>query len=308
MSQHHDPVHPDSGHLTPELLADLAEGLLDPTSAQHAKAHLDQCSLCQGVQASLRDVSATLAALPTPSMPDDVEAQLLAALPAAAGDHPVGAPTVVPLAAERTRRRGWAGPSLGIAASVALVLFVGGLLYPALTSNDGDGPTAATSDFESSRSAAAEDALTSLFDASNSGTKYEADRLSAQVEALVQERERELSGAAPSGSLAESADPTNPTSSPYGTATGDAIDAAKLAARAPMANDPAAAQACLEQYLGAPDVVPLAIDIGWFQGKLAAIIVLPSSTNPDEAEVWIVDPGCAGPDSVVLHWASVPLP
>ena len=75
MSQHHDPVHPDSGHLTPELLADLAEGLLDATSAQHATAHLDHCSLCQAVQASLRDVSSTLAALPTPSMPDDVEAQ-----------------------------------------------------------------------------------------------------------------------------------------------------------------------------------------------------------------------------------------
>jgi len=306
VSQHHDPVHPDSGHLTPELLADLAEGLLDATSAQHATAHLDHCSLCQAVQASLRDVSSTLAALPTPSMPDDVEARILSALPGAAGEQPTSATTVVPLAAERTRRRGWAGPSLGIAASVAGVLLVGGLLYPALTSNDGDGPTAATSDSDSSRSAAAEDALTSLFDASNSGTKYDEDRLSAQVGALVQERELQLSGATPSGSPADTAEPEQ--TSAYNTDKADAVGAGKLARAAPMATDPAAAQACLEEYLGAPDVVPLAIDIGWFQGKLAAIIVLPSSTNPDKAEVWIVDPGCSGPDSVVLYFANIPLP
>ncbi len=32
MSQHHDPVHPDSDHLTPEVLADLELGLLDDES------------------------------------------------------------------------------------------------------------------------------------------------------------------------------------------------------------------------------------------------------------------------------------
>jgi hypothetical protein len=240
-------------------------------------------------------------------MPDDVEARILSALPEAAGDQSVGAPTVVPLDPERTRRRSWAGPSLGIAASVAGVLLVGGLLYPALTSGDDDAGTMdAAGDFESSRSASTDDARLSLFDASSSGTKYEADRLSAQVGALVQEREREVSGATPTGSP-ESAATTTPTTNSYGTANGDQIDAAKLA-RAPMATDPAAAQACLAQYLGAPDVVPLAIDIGWFQGKLAAIIVLPSSINPDKAEVWIVDPGCAGPDSVVLYFANIPLP
>jgi xanthine dehydrogenase YagT iron-sulfur-binding subunit len=40
MSQHHDPVHPDSDHLTPELVADLDEGLLDATSTEHARPDL----------------------------------------------------------------------------------------------------------------------------------------------------------------------------------------------------------------------------------------------------------------------------
>ena len=35
MSQHHDPVHPDSDHLTAEVLADLDLGLLDDASAAH---------------------------------------------------------------------------------------------------------------------------------------------------------------------------------------------------------------------------------------------------------------------------------
>ena len=122
----------------------------------------------------------------------------------------------------------------------------------------------------------------------------------------MQERELQLSGATPSGSSAETAEPAADEHLQH--RQGRPVGAAKLARVAPMATDPAAAQACLEQYLGAPDVVPLAIDIGWFQGKLAAIIVLPSSTNPDKAEVWIVDPGCSGPDSVVLYFANIPLP
>jgi len=306
VSQHHDPVHPDSGHLTPELLADLAEGLLDPASAQHATHHLDQCGLCQGVQSSLREVSSTLAALPTPSMPDDVEARILSALPGAAGDQPTSAPTVVPLAAERRRRRGWAGPSLGIAASVAGVLLVGGLLYPTLNSSDNDGLTSAA-DLESSGRSAPPDAnLQMRYDASRTGTQYKAERLSDQVKVLVRARELYLSEES-AGESTDGSPEITPTSGVYGTANGDQLGAAALA-RAPMATDPAAAQACLEQYLGAPDVTPLAIDIGRFQGQLAAIIVLPSQTSPDKAEVWIVDPGCAGPDSVVLYFANIPLP
>jgi hypothetical protein len=121
----------------------------------------------------------------------------------------------------------------------------------------------------------------------------------------VEERQRLLKSASPAASLPETAQPTQ--TSAYGEgATGD-LSATQLA-RAPMATDPAAAQACLAQYLAAPDVVPLAIDIGRFQGKLAAIIVLPSSIDADKAEVWIVDPGCSGPDSVLLYFANVPLP
>jgi hypothetical protein len=58
-----------------------------------------------------------------------------------------------------------------------------------------------------------------------------------------------------------------------------------------MATDPAAAQACLEGYLGVSDVAPLAIDIGVWQGRPAAVIVLPLD-DPTLAEVWVINPKC----------------
>ena len=65
MSQHHDPVHPDSDHLTAEVLADLDLGLLDDESAAHAQQHLTHCAACR----QLRDDLATRHRRPWPTLP-----------------------------------------------------------------------------------------------------------------------------------------------------------------------------------------------------------------------------------------------
>ena len=59
------------------------------------------------------------------------------------------------------------------------------------------------------------------------------------------------------------------------------LDSALATSVLELTTDPAAAQACLESYLDAPGIVPLAIDIGIWEGKPAAVIVLPAtSTRP----------------------------
>lgn len=316
MSQHHDPVHPDSDHLTPELVADLDEGLLDPTSADHAQHHLDGCSRCRELQGALTDVKADLAALSDPAVPDtrmptDVEKRLFDVLAAASTEPstpPAAATTVVPMATARSKRsRAWSGHGLGIAASVAAVLLVGALVVPTLMSDTGGD----ASDSVASAGGQASDGSSGdriNFAASKTGTKYTADDLGSQVDSLVTD--------VVSDPAAATAD-TETTSAPTTRGSDQSKQSLAMYREAldgELATNPAAAQACLEDYLGASGIQPLAIDIGTFVDpnekviKPAAVIVLPIDEDPVQAEVWIVDPECSGAESVTLYWAKVNLP
>ena len=124
--------------------------------------------------------------------------------------------------------------------------------------------------------------------ATQSGTQYEKAALDTQVTRLVAARATFTPTAAPTGDLATaSPSPARPATRPKCSPVDDP-------SVAPMATDPAAAQACLEGYLGVAGVFPLAIDIGRWEGEPAAIIVLPG-TEPDLADVWVIDPDCSGP-------------
>lgn len=65
-----------SVHIAPEELADAAEGLLDPARSAVVEAHLLGCDACTQVVIELTQVSVSLAAVPTPPMPDEVFARL----------------------------------------------------------------------------------------------------------------------------------------------------------------------------------------------------------------------------------------
>lgn len=303
MSQHHDPVHPDSDHLTPELVADLDEGLLDSTSAEHAHDHLSQCTQCRELQDALVLTKAGLSDLPPLPMPVDVTDRLLAAIAKERPGKSDGT-TVVPISTRRSRTSGWAGRGLGIAASVAGVLLIGALIVPSLmdnsTNDSGSGASSA-----GDQTVAPEAAQRVNFAASKTGTQYEAAKIDEQVDTLV------------ASSALSSADGSATT----GTTPSAPVDGGEIqnknyqrALAAAVATNPAAAQACLEQYLDAEGVQPLAIDIGTFydskqkQTQPAAVIVLPIVGKPVEADVWIVDPDCSGPDARLLYWARIDLP
>ncbi|MCZ3387976.1 MAG: hypothetical protein LH645_02375 [Actinomycetia bacterium] len=300
MSQHHDPVHPDSDHLTPEVLADLELGLLDDESRDHAELHLTHCATCAALRGDFAALTDTMADLPDEPMPDAVWQQLATALAAEPVVTPAGAATVVPI--ETARKRRWGRPGIGVVAGAAGVALVGAIIggnvlggtnNSAITSDSG-GPTAAGDN--------AREVLVNPYAATQSGTKYDAAALDAQVTQLVTARKTFSPTAAPT------ADSTAPTASP--TTSGEFASPEPTMNDDPgvaqLATDPAAAQACLEGYLGVPGVRPLAIDIGKWQGEPAAIIVLPAA-DPNAAEVWVIDPDCSGPEGWLFYYATVPM-
>lgn len=70
--------HPDVTEI-----ADLSEGLVTPDRAQELRRHLDACTACADVRASLEEIRSLLGSAPEPEgMPDDVAARIDAALAA----------------------------------------------------------------------------------------------------------------------------------------------------------------------------------------------------------------------------------
>lgn len=301
MTQHHDPVHPDSPHLTPELVADLDEGLLDAESAAHAEHHLAGCAACREHREALAWVTTTLASLPTPALPDDVAARLDASLAAAGAGTSSAAgtsDTVVPITAARSRRAGWSTRGAGIAASVAGVLLVSAVALSVMNGGDGSGPNTATLGEGATASTADSAAELGKFVADRSGQAYRTKTIDEQVDTLLVAHASAMTGSpspVPSSTL---------TSDPVVTAT---VRGEPTAFRAPVV-DPRVLYLCVVQYLERPDVEPLAADVGTFDGAPAAIVVLPSTSDPSEAEVYVVGPDCSGPDATLLYWAVVDLP
>lgn len=299
MSQHHDPVHPDSDHPTAEVLADLDLGLLDAASTTHAEQHLAHCPECADRLADFTELGSALLHLPPEPMPDEVWQSLSEALAADPVVTPAGSATVVPL--DATRRRRWARPGIGLVAGAAGVALVGAIVVPSLSGSDnevsstaGGGPSAAA-DNEAGVPMAA-------YAATTSGTKYQEEAIDSQVTQLVASRSDletgDVSGETATGISAA------PSISPTGEAFTDGPKPGGHRSVAAMATDPAAAQACLEEFLESPGIAPLAIDIGTWQGEPAAVFVLPVP-DPTSAEVWVIDPDCSGPDTRVYYFATV---
>jgi hypothetical protein len=307
MSQHHDPVHPDAGHLTAEMLADLDLGLLDEESADHATAHLEHCAICRELHAHLAAVTDSLHGLSeqrTEPMPDDVWDRISEVLATQPVITPQGSASVVPLDAKRKRRLG--RPGIGVVAGIAGVALLGAIVVPAFMSNSGSNSAS-----DSTAGGAAEDARPlspADFQATRSGTQYKQDELDQQVTRLVAERQDLLyatadssvvggadasDGPSPSTSVSvgttATPEPSGPASSPGSGLSHSAANLLRTAG--PMATSPAAAQACLANYLNVTGVAPLAVDIGLWQGKPAAVIVLPLD-DPTLVQVWVIDPTC----------------
>ncbi|MFD1543996.1 anti-sigma factor family protein [Nonomuraea guangzhouensis] len=145
-------------HYDLEILAELAEGLLDAGTARQVREHLAVCDPCGELLADLAAVREVLAATPTPAMPMGVALRIDKALAAEAGSGRGGvglaeAPnwdelmrdspwvpgndpqqpepvrlgvvsddgTIVPAGRKAARRRRWAMPAVAAAAAAAVV-------------------------------------------------------------------------------------------------------------------------------------------------------------------------------------------
>lgn len=107
-----DPV---GAHPSVDELADLAEDLVEPATAEELRRHLDGCADCRGTAEALSEIGALLGEAPAPVMPADVAARLDAALAAAAADaDATDRATSAPAAPQGTHRGATAaGPPRG---------------------------------------------------------------------------------------------------------------------------------------------------------------------------------------------------
>src|ERR1035438_1088298 len=72
----------DTAHLDPDVLAEFRAGLITGHRGARIGAHLVACDRCAALDDELAGVSALLAAVPAPAMPDSVAQRLDAALAA----------------------------------------------------------------------------------------------------------------------------------------------------------------------------------------------------------------------------------
>ena len=237
-------------------------------------------------------VTARLRDLPPVAMPDDVAARLDAALRAAeppqaatptpgAGDGSTSATSLADARERSNRRLARSGRALGLAAGVAAVLVVSGVVMSSLTGNtarDGADPLAGAETADSAQTTMPPIQLVS------SGTQYSTASLPNQVDTMLTEAEhRALS-----------------------TSSTDASNALLFA----RVNRESTLRACVDELTPGEEVAPLAVDLATFTDQVAKrspvrdalIVVLPSSSDPSEVEVFVVGADCSGPELSLMYF------
>lgn len=297
--------HPDQEALA-ELAgsADAADSAKAADSAATAeiRAHVADCAQCTADLAALRELRATLLALPPIPMPADVVARLEAALAAASASASApaagGTADVVPFARparEKLRRtpRTREFP-LGAAAAVVLVLAIGAVAIG--LSNKGESKRSPTTAAAASSSAAASTASTTVIE---SGTNYTAADIRSQVigvvngaapdaanqfpalRAPVEGGSSAAAAPAPAAAAATSAAAPAASFAPAASANGSAPALGLPARTAPSGplSDPAALARCIQTLVQKAEQ-PVLVDYATFNGVPSTIIVL---ADPDVA-------------------------
>ena len=298
----------DSGHTSPDTLADLHEGLLHERAETAAREHLATCAQCRADLAALAALPATLAAAgEIGPVPDDVAGRLDAALDAASrapADGPA-ATTVVPLASAGARTSPRGLRLLQAAAVLVVVLGLGGLAVSALR-DSGHGSAADSSAGSAAGPVAGTPEL--AYPVTASGRSWTATTLTAAVPRLLAGTlARPVAhGPLPDGTR-KAADATpSPAATgpaPQGSATDPSFSVlqdnpgGRLVEGTPLAS-------CVASLVGGP-ATPLAVDVATYQGSPAVVILLPGLTGADRVDIWVVRPDCS---TGTLYYGSVPRP
>jgi hypothetical protein len=241
-------------HLDYDVLADLAEGLLEDDEAASVNAHLETCADCRDLSADLADVSRILAEAPVPSMPAELAERIDTAI-AAESMHTA---TVASLEQRRGRRH-WRI----LSAAAATVVVLGGGATVGKIAMDG-----ASSSDSAARHPAPHRSLTDpgsgsgvpkvapgepapTFKVAQSGTDYRSDTLGDQVGGIVTGEQKMRSEAA--------------------------------------APDPRL-RGCVTGVAGAQSL--LLVDQAKYEGQ-PAIIIAVNGDRPGKRNIWVVGPDCS---------------
>ena len=103
-----------------------------------------------------------------------------------------------------------------------------------------------------------------------------------------------------SGSAGNDTTPDSDAALPDGARQLADAPAARLAGGAPLAD-------CLAA-LESGGATPLAIDLATYEGKPAAVILLPGTGEAGSTDIWVVAPDCSPTDAKILYFANVPAP
>jgi hypothetical protein len=230
-------------------------------------------------------------------VPDDIAARWDAAIAQAAAervadDAPVAATTtVIPM--QPTRSRAPRGLRLaGIAASVAALALVGGVVANQFVASTSD----STVITEASGSLPTTDEVTT------SGTTFEAESADEQASALV----GQATGTEPKKQAAPLSAPATLPASPESVTTSSSSSSvgAEPEVKA-FVDDTAQRQACVENLAQRQGVKPVAVDMGYYLSEPAAMVVLVSEADPAKVDVYIVGTGCNLIDADVLYFTRV---
>lgn len=241
-------------HLDYDVLADLAEGLLEDDEAASVNAHLETCADCRDLSADLADVSRILAEAPVPSMPAELAERIDTAI-AAESMHTA---TVASLEQRRGRRH-WRI----LSAAAATVVVLGGGATVSKIAMDG-----ASSSDSAARHPAPHRSLTDpgsgsgvpkaapgepapAFKVAQSGTDYRSGTLGDQVGGVVTGgQEMRAEGAAPGARL----------------------------------------RGCVAGVAGEQSL--LLVDQAKYEGQ-PAIIIAVNGDQPGKRNIWVVGPDCS---------------
>jgi hypothetical protein len=268
-------------HSSLDELADLDEGLLQPSRADQVRAHLAGCPACRDRYQALRDVHDELAVLPPETMPPGVVEKLDRAL----ADAAPRSATIVPLAAVARRRRGQRGwPAMaGVAAGIVLIGFVAAIVVGALghggTSEGGSGAGTTASGAGSLAPAS-----TRHFTKSVSSKTFNHTSVVAEVRRLVSGHP---TGAA--GNLSSTSSGNSPASTPVPAQVPQALH--------PLYSSPSALLHCAAILADQKDAVPLAVEFARYTTSFirhAPSVLFVFPVDPTHVQVIVASPDCAG--------------
>ncbi|NDU73364.1 hypothetical protein GWI34_12055 [Actinomadura sp. DSM 109109] len=248
-------------HLDYDVLADLAEGLLEDDEAASVNAHLETCADCRDLSADLADVSRILAEAPVPPMPAELAERIDTAL-AAESMHTA---TVASLEHRRGRRH-WR--ILSAAAATVVVLgggaTVGKIAMDGASSSDGaarhPAPQRSLADSGAGPGVpkVAPGEPDPTLKVAQSGTNYRSGTLGEQVGGVVADgRKARSQAAAPDDRL----------------------------------------RGCVSGVAGPRTL--LLVDQARYEGR-PAIIIAVAGDRPGKRDIWVVEPDCSPQDHHLL--------